>query len=275
MFNSKSAKFVWTLNGYLLLLALLFALSQIGSEIITPWLNSSHHERGLVVGETAEIARELNVSLQHLEYDTPTRIANSPYYYSSVYVLDKNMPEEVKNVISTAGDISRKLIGASINVLFFKEDRSEVRKLLAQNSYIHEVDAPTTRPASQQSPDGRNAFPNHILYQIATKDSNEDNRINEDDAMAYYLSDFSGKNLKQITPDDLHLQNHWYASNYSEIYFEEIIEDPVKTIEGFDYRLQERRLYYYNLQTEEFGAFEELEEVFKEIEAEYQAGGDL
>ncbi len=270
MFNSKATRFVWTLNGYLLLLVLFFVLGQIGKDIGLPWSNATHHERGLIVGEAAEVARQLKVSVQHLEYDRPEHVSDSPYYFSSVYVMDKNMPEEIKEIISSAGDVSRNMIGARINVLFFKEDRSEVHKLLEQNGYIHTIDVPSQRYGTKTT-ESVEDLPNYILYQIVTQDTNGDHRINQDDAMAYYLSDLSGKKLKQISPDRLHLTDHWFATDFSEIYFEEIIEDPTETIEGFEYRLQERKLYYYTIQSDQFGAFDELQNVFREIEADYNA----
>ena len=168
--------------------------------------------------------------------------------------MDKDMPEEVKAVINSAGDVSRNMIGARVNALFFNEDRSEVHKLLEQNGYIHFVDTPVIYYDVRRPDSGKNTR-NYIVYQIATRDTNNDRRINEDDAMAYYLSDFSGKELKQISPDSLHLTNHWFATDYSEICFEEIIEDSTETVEVFDYKLQERKLYYYNVQNDQVWGF--------------------
>ena len=272
IFNSKATRFVWTLNGYLFLLVLLFVLGQLVSEINFSDQGDTPQYRGLIVGRADSVARQLNVSVQHLEYEQPTRIANSPFYYASVYVLDKDMPEEIREAIHTAGDISRNMIGARINVLFFKGDRSQVHKLLVQNGYVHRIDAPT---ASQRygirQRDSEEDHPRHILYQIALRDSNSDHRINEDDAMAFYLSDLTGNHLKQISPDSLHLTDYWYTADYSEIYFEEIIEDLTETIDGYNYRLQERKLYYYNMESEQFGAFDQLQDVFRDIEADYQS----
>jgi len=261
--KSKTTRFVWTINGYLFLVLLLSALWQLLTDIDFTGFNSAEHERGLIVGNAADVVRNLDISVQHLEYDRPTHIANSPYYYSSVYVMDKDMPESVKDAISSAGDISRALIGAQINVLFFKEDRSEVHKLLEHNGYIHKIGTPPNRS------DG--FLQNYLIYHISLRDTNGDSRINQDDAMAYYLSDLSGKVLRQITPDSLQLSDYWFSSDYSEIYFEELIEDSLESIDG--YQLQKRKLYYYNVESEQFGGFNALQDVFAEIEAEY-SGGD-
>ena len=272
MLNSKAARFVWTLNGYLLAAVLLSALVQLAIQYGPRWNLDDELDRGLIVGETAERARSIDVSLQHLEYDRPERIAGSPYLYSSIYVVDKNLPREVRDMLAEAGDISRDMIGARINVLFFKEDRSAVHRLLDNNGYIHTLDAPFAplRPGDREP---EVSARQHIIYRIATDDTNGDGRVNRDDAMAWYVSDLSGEAVTRITPDSLELAYHWYTDDLTEIYFEEIVEDPMELIDGTDYHLRERRLYYYNFRSGRFGAFDGLQESFREIEREFRLDG--
>ena len=67
MFNSKATRFVWTLNGYLLLLVLFFVLGQMGKDIGLPWSNATPYERGsgylLLSRRRCALARE-NADLQ-------------------------------------------------------------------------------------------------------------------------------------------------------------------------------------------------------------------
>lgn len=263
------SKRVWAINGYLLLVVLVALLWRIGADLL-PSLGQelATIERGALVGEAAQVARQLESLPQHLTYDPPERIADSEYFLTSIYVMDKELPPPVQAALETAGDISRNMIGARVNVLIFSEDRREVNKLLDGFGYIHRVEYPRARRTAPQMA----TRPQHLLFEIATDDTNGDHRINEADRMAYYLSDFSGKNLRQITPDTLDLGRYWYTRDHQGLFFEEVKVGPEARVYGVTYTLDERRLYYYDLQTGQFAAFERLQQTFEEVLAAFQVG---
>ena len=270
MLNSKASRVVWSVNGYLLLILLVAGIIALGSDLL-PRLTSddSPHERGALVGEASEVAQALEVSPQHLEYDRPQRVAESPFYVSSVYVVDREIAAEVLEAIESAGDISRNMIGARINALFFSGERGEAYPMLDRVAYIARVELPQhmrSRGASTES------LPEHLLFEIAMEDTNGDQRINDSDRSAFYLSDYSGKDLRQITPDSLKLDDYWYSPDGSGIFFEEVIVGETERVYGMEYTLDERRLYHYDLASDVFEPFTELQEAFEQVKQQYGAG---
>ncbi|MEQ9308931.1 MAG: hypothetical protein RLN90_05705 [Balneolaceae bacterium] len=267
--KSKFIRIIWTFNGIAFALLLLFTLPSMFLEFVRNDLNffaDEQHERGLIVGKKADKAGELNIDLQHLIYERPSKIDSSDFYFSSVVVMDKKLPQDVLDDISSASDISIYMIGAAVNIIFFKEDRSEVRRLLPSNGYISEHLIGGERYS--YSTNRRSTFP-FALYRIALSDDNDDSRINDKDNMPYYLSDLDGTNFRQITPDSLVLDSYWFSDNHNEIYFDEIIEDKNSPLALKNYYEKTRRVYYYNLITNEFRRFDELQNEFEDIQESF------
>ncbi|MEM7555900.1 MAG: hypothetical protein AAF378_17740 [Cyanobacteria bacterium P01_A01_bin.84] len=55
------------------------------------------------------------------------------------------------------------------------------------------------------------------LYKIIDKDTNNDNKLNHKDAIIGYISDSSGKNIRQITPDNTQLLNWQIIASRGEL----------------------------------------------------------
>lgn len=247
---------VWNIIGILILLGIVISVIIV----ITYTVNTNNElETGLIVGDKRNIAEQLNVDLQHLMYDRPKKIAFSDYYLCEVIVLDKDLPKEVSRDIRSANDFSIYLIGAMVNIIFYNSDRSQVHKLLDEYAYISELSFPGGRWVNQN--DSTQKF---ILYNISFDDNNGDGRINDYDNSSYYISDLSGMNLKQITPTELNLNSYWFSNNHEEIYFERIEEQEDKNILG--QYLKTREVFFYNIQRNQFGKFDELQEIFNEIQ---------
>ncbi|MEP5943357.1 MAG: hypothetical protein ABJ356_02290, partial [Balneola sp.] len=139
--KSKVMRIVWGFNGIALSIVLIMIIPQGFYELKRTFFNDSYNEndRGLIVGKKAERAGELNIDLQHLMYVRPVKIDSTDFYYSSVVVQDKELPQQVIDDINSAADISIFMVGARINIIFFNEDRTEVRRLLPANGYISDV----------------------------------------------------------------------------------------------------------------------------------------
>ncbi|MEM1270490.1 MAG: hypothetical protein AAGI08_10630 [Bacteroidota bacterium] len=266
MIQSKTTLAVWTINGYLLLAVLTFGLFSMGQNLFARLrADDPSIERGALVGEASQVAQEFEVVPQHLIYDSPRPVGTSPYYLASVYVTDRELDPEVRSAIENAGDLSLNLFGARVNVLFFTADRREVHALLDTVAYVNRVDVPAHQSAGRVPRE----FP-HLVFEIAMRDSNGDNRLNSEDERAFYLSDYSGRDLRQITPDGLDLVDYWYDADQQVLFFEEVRVGTSETVHGIDYTLDERRLHYYDLVSGEFGAFEELDTVFGELRRQYK-----
>ena len=269
--DSKFLRILWTVNG----IGIFLVLIVIGIHQVLPIienLSKDDFETGILVGKNEKQKYRLDslkFELQHIIYDRPQKIKSTNYYLTEVTIFDKKMPQEVKNIVKEAAQVSEKLFGATINILFFKEDRSEVYPLLNQNAYIDQVSFPREQRNRYYDYEPSNKDNNQpfIIYKIATKDDNGDNRINSEDNMSYYISDLFGKNLEQITPDTLTIDNFWFTDDYKEIYFEAFKD--VEISEDLPYLLKERDLYYYNISQKKFAKFDQIETELKKIQDKY------
>ena len=181
-----------------------------------------------------------------------------------------NQLREVIDDINSAADISIFMVGARINIIFFNEDRTEVRRLLPANGYISDVSIGSEISSYYGS---NNTFYDFNLYSIALSDDNGDGRINENDNMPYYISNLDGTDLRQITPDSLKLDSYWISDNENEIYFDRLIEDTSKPLIGNgrrNYFEKTRIVYYYNRKTNEFKLFDELQSEFDSIQESFK-----
>ena len=270
LLESKFNKIVWSINGVGILLTLIFVLNNISTEIIpnVKGLFKPEFDSGIIVGKGSEKAKELNLEIQHLTYSRPIKIINSGYYLSEISIVDKEIPKAIRDAMKAANDVRR--IDATINVLFIKSDRTEVHTLLDNFGYIASINFP--EKSGRFSYYDKDAIENQkfILYEISTRDTNGDSRINEKDSTAYYISDLSGKNLRQITPDSLFLNSYWYSEDYDVIYFEEILKGEKIQIYGREYQIKDRKIYYYDLKTGKFEIFKKLQDKFEELQDSYQ-----
>ena len=267
-------KIVWGFNGVGFAILLLMLIPTAYHQFVRDFnfFNDPYDEnnKGIIVGKKADKAGELNIDLQHLMYERPTKIDSTKFYYSSVLVLDKDLPKEVKDDLSAAADFSPYLIGARVNIIFFNENRSEVRRLLPSNGYIFNYSVGSEISSYYGSDD---VFYNFNLYRIALADDNGDGRINKNDNMPYYLSNLDGTGLRKITPDSLKLDSYWVSDNENEIYFDRVIEDKSKPLIGDNrksYFEKTRIVYYYNLKTNQFKRFDELQDEFDSIQDSFR-----
>lgn len=269
--DSKFLKILWTVNGIgIFLVLLIIGISQIVPIIEN--LSTNEFETGILVAKNEKQNYRLDslkFDLQHIIYDQPQKIKSTDFYISEVTVFDKKMPQDIKYALMEAAQINEKMFGATINILFFKEDRSQVYPLLDRNAYIDQVSFPReqrNRYYSYELEDKDKLQP-YIIYKIAMSDDNGDNRINSEDNMSYYISDLFGKNLEQITPDTLTINSFWFTDDYKEIYFEAFKD--VEISEDLPYLLKERDLYYYNIGQKKFAKFDQIETELKKIQDKY------
>jgi hypothetical protein len=269
--DSKFSKILWTINGVGIFIVLLI----IGVNQLVPLIDHFFYdefETGILVGKNEVQSYRLDslkFELQHIIYDQPKKIKSTDYYLSEATIYDKKMPQDIKNAFMEAAQLNEKMFGATINILFFKEDRSEVYSLLNKNAYIDQVSFPREQRYRHYdyAPYEKEELQPYIIYKIAMKDDNGDNRINSLDNMSYYISDLSGKNLQQITPDTLLIDNFWFTGDFKEIYFEAF--NSIEISEDLPYTLRERDLYYYNIKEKKFAKFDQIETELKKIQDMY------
>ena len=268
--NSKFSKILWTINGIgILIVLIIIGYNQISSLIEK--MESDEFETGILVGSNENQKFKLDslkFDLQHIVFTRPDKIKYTDLYLTEITILDKKMPNEIKEALKEAAQLDEKMFGATINVLFFKEDRSEVYTLLKKSAYIDLISYPGTlwRWDYMMPKEQLEKMP-FILFKIAMNDDNGDNRINYKDNMAFYLSDLYGKNIERITPDTIKIDYFWFTDNFEEIYFESFKE--VEISEDLPYYIKERDLYYYNIKRKIFAKVDQIEKEIKRIQNEY------
>lgn len=265
----KFPTIIWSINSVIIFLIITIVLLILVENRFPMIFRGSFkkHDRGLIVGDLSEKAKKLDVDLQHLMYDSPTKIKYSDYYMVDIIALDKDLPPSVKESIALANDFSIHIIGATVNIVFFNEDRTDVHKLLDSYGYIKNVSYPKDSYYSY-SRERDTEKRDYILYEMSFEDTNEDGRINDQDSTAFFLSDLRGRNLKQFTPFSIHFDRYSFSEDLNEIYFEIVERHLEKDVLG--YYLKSRKLYYYNIKNQEFGKFEELDKILTAVQKDFK-----
>lgn len=103
------------------------------------------------------------------------------------------------------------------NIIFYRKKDGETHLLLNKKAAIFYFDF------LEKKEQGKPAT-NFLLYKIVDKDTNGDKKLTSEDAIIGYLSDVSGKNLRQITPNNTQLLN-WTVVQSIGTLFAKIIKD--------------------------------------------------
>ena len=145
MMDSKFNKVIWSINGLGILIIVIFGTFQIGKDLFRSLQKyfKPEFDQGLIVGSGAQKAIDLDVDLQHIYYNFPSKISNSDYYFCEVIIMDKYIPTEIQEELKKMNDMPR--LDATINLMFFKSDRTKVYTLLDKPGYIECIDYPSER----------------------------------------------------------------------------------------------------------------------------------
>ncbi|MEH2225360.1 hypothetical protein [Nostoc sp.] len=103
------------------------------------------------------------------------------------------------------------------NIIFYQKQGGEAHLLLNKKAIIASFDLLEVKAANK--PNTR-----VWLYKIIDQDTNTDKKLNSEDATIGYLSDLSGKNLQQITPNNTRIIS-WVVVPGQNAIFLKIIKD--------------------------------------------------
>ncbi|BAB73754.1 hypothetical protein ACN23B_10280 [Anabaena sp. FACHB-709] len=120
-------------------------------------------------------------------------------------------------------DYSRSSKGYNVllhNFIFYRKEDGASHLLLNKKSIIQAFDLVEIKTTGQPST-------RVWLYQIIDQDTNKDNKFNQEDAVIGYMSDLSGKNLQQVTPNNSKIINWAVVPGRKEIFIK-IIKDSNK-----------------------------------------------
>ncbi|PHJ57975.1 hypothetical protein VF14_28470 [Nostoc linckia z18] len=103
------------------------------------------------------------------------------------------------------------------NIVFYRKQDGEAHLLLNKKALINSFDFLEVKTTNQ-------AVTRIWLYKIIDQDTNGDKKINIDDAIVGYISDLSGKNIQQITPNNTQVLN-WVVVPSQNAIFIKILKD--------------------------------------------------
>ncbi|MDZ8085735.1 MAG: hypothetical protein RMY16_09100 [Nostoc sp. DedQUE12b] len=103
------------------------------------------------------------------------------------------------------------------NIIFYRKQDGEAHLLLNKKAAIASFDLLEVKAANKPTT-------RVWLYKIIDEDTNTDKKLNSEDATIGYLSDLSGKNLQQITPNNSRIIS-WVIVPSQNAIFLKIIKD--------------------------------------------------
>ncbi|AUS99419.1 hypothetical protein CLI64_02860 [Nostoc sp. CENA543] len=103
------------------------------------------------------------------------------------------------------------------NLIFYRKQDGETHLLLDKKAIINTYEWIETKSAGKP--------PTRVwLYRIIDQDTNKDKKLDSQDAVIGYISDVSGKNLQQVTPQNTKVLN-WVVLPSQNAVFIRIIKD--------------------------------------------------
>lgn len=138
----------------------------------------------------------------------------SDYLMIPVTLPEQNQDKGIDLKVSRSYERSNQLL---YNIIFYQKQNGEAHPLLNKKAIITSFDLLEVKTANKPTT-------RVWLYKIIDQDTNTDKKLNGEDATIGYLSDLSGKNLQQITPDNTRIIS-WIVVPSQNAIFLKIIKD--------------------------------------------------
>ncbi len=151
---------------------------------------------------------------QNLVYGDLIIKEQSDYLMVPVTLPDQNTDKGIDLSLSRSYERKNQLL---YNLIFYGKQNGEAHLLLNKKAIITSFDLLEVKAA--EKPTTR-----VWLYRIIDQDTNTDKKLNSEDATIGYLSDLSGKNLQQITPNNTRIIS-WVVVPSQNAIFLKIIKD--------------------------------------------------
>ncbi|OUL35358.1 hypothetical protein [Nostoc sp. 106C] len=165
------------------------------------------------IEKTQAKATEEQKSQQKLGYGDLIIKEQSDYLMIPVNLPEESQDQESNYSLSRSSAKEYKLY----NFIFYHKQDGATHVLLNKKAIINSFDFLETKLAGKT--------PTRFwLYKILEQDTNVDKKINFEDAILGYLSDLSGKNLVQVTPNNTQILN-WVIVPSQNALFLKIIKD--------------------------------------------------
>ncbi|MDF5711248.1 MAG: hypothetical protein PUP90_27150 [Nostoc sp. S4] len=137
---------------------------------------------------------------------------------SDYLMIPVNLPEDNQEKESNL-NLSRSYQRKNLlyNIIFYRKQDGETHLLLNKKALINSFDLLEVKAAEKP-------ITRVWLYRIIDQDTNADQKLNIEDAIIGYISDLSGKNIQQITPNNTKIIN-WVVVPGQNAIFIKIIKD--------------------------------------------------
>lgn len=215
---SKFQRIIWSINGVLILIVFLLIGALVIKELFEGVYRYDPPE--LIVGEELQKAKEKGLILQGLEYPSPIEVYRSPWLILPVEVKTYENPKEFHKVTRESFGLAstnyyNDSYSNTVNIIFLYGNLEPVHTLLDKKAFIAVFHYPSKNHYNYGDyEESSDTIARHITYQISFEDTNKDGLLDANDLSDLYISDFDGKNLKQITEDVNVLSHHFMDADH-------------------------------------------------------------
>ncbi|MFW9260619.1 hypothetical protein [Nostoc sp. CALU 546] len=187
-------------------------LNKITTAIIIATLSFSCKSSVSSKTEQAKATDKPN-SQQNIVYGDLIIKEQSDYLMIPVTVAEQNEDKGIDLKLSRSYERNNQLY----NIIFYRKQDGEAHLLLNKKAIITSFDLLEVKAANKPTT-------RFWLYRIVDQDTNTDKTLSSEDATIGYLSDLSGKNLQQITPNNTRIIS-WVVVPSQNAIFLKIIKD--------------------------------------------------
>jgi hypothetical protein len=249
----KWFKRIWLLNGIIIFFAAcLFLWQQIRFDILRFFASPPP---GPITGEKLEKSTADSLALQEISLSFPGAVGTSQYRFIQLKARDLTRPAKISSYSSAMkappemktnrfynNEYNALEANSTINLIFYKQDGSDYHLLLDRKGFIASADIPTKEDSSRS----------FCIYSIAFEDTDNDGRLTYLDRKDMYVSDISGKNLRQVTDKRLHVFQYMKSIQDDKIIFQAGINPGDERISLLDWR---ESLFVYDYKNDKLSAF--------------------
>ncbi|MBO0360013.1 hypothetical protein J0X19_18780 [Hymenobacter sp. BT186] len=166
--------------------------------------NSSQRTTSSAAGAPLDTAAVRKAAQEYrVHYNTPVSLDSTDFYYQPISVVPLDQASRSRFLSSNEygeyeADDRSSIEGTCYNVLFFQKSTLQEHALFEHGRFV------VTAIDTDSKPDVR--WP-YLFYTVIKADTNADSEQNEKDASALFVSDRSGRQLRQLTPNGTRLAN--------------------------------------------------------------------
>jgi hypothetical protein len=168
------------------------------------------------VDRTTEQAKAVVQQQKEPEISYGDLIIKEQSDYLIVPVNVKNIDRDKDSILDSSRSYKENY-NLLYNLIFYRKQDGETHLLLDKKAIINAFDFIETKSSGKP--------PTRVwLYQIIDQDTNQDKQLNSEDAVIGYMSDLSGKNLQQVTPNNTKVIN-WVVLPSQNVVLIKILKD--------------------------------------------------